>query len=193
MSKMTSHDKFMRSSLRHLSELRDAQVRSDVPLPIDWFDIPDRELSDLGAMVFLASLSRYHQPRSLAQVVANLEPALRLSQYHVFRSDGYPRAFFTWAGLDRRAERQLAVDHKPLRKEQWNTGTSLWVMDLSAPFGHLEQVVTMMASNRQTNRVRTLWHNKAGTRARVIEWSRESYGAEIHVTSYGKKQFAKRL
>ncbi len=51
----------------------------------------------------------------------------------------------------------------------------------------------MLAANRQTNRVRTLWHNKLGTRARVIEWTRQNPDSEISVASYGEGQFAKLL
>lgn len=193
MSSTAAQEKFLRVSLRHLAELRDAQPETDTPFPEGWFDLPDRQLADLGAMFFLTSLSKYHRRRPLAQVFANLETPLRLAQYRIFRSEGYPRAFVTWAGLDPDAERQFAVDQVALRKEQWNSGASLWVVDLAAPFGHLDQVIQMMAANRQTNRVRTLWHNKAGTRARVIEWTRASHQDEIAVTSFGQKQFALHL
>lgn len=193
MSSVPAQDKFLRMSLRHLDALSGAQVDPAIPYPDGWFDLPDRQLTDLGAMFFLISLSKYHQARPLAQIFASLEAPLRLAQYRIFRSGGYPRAFMTWAGLDHAAERQFAVDHTPLRKDQWNSGSSLWVVDLAAPFGHLEQVIDMMAANRQTNRVRTLWHNRAGTRARVIEWAREGHEARIVVTSYGQHQFARKL
>ncbi|MGB7244371.1 MAG: toxin-activating lysine-acyltransferase [Sulfitobacter sp.] len=193
MSDETTQDKFLQASLRHLNALRNAQGDAVMPFPQGWFDLPDRQLADLGAMFFLISMSSYHKNRPLAQVFSTLETPLRLSQYRIFRSDGFPRAFFTWAGLDHSTERQFAVEHAPLRKEQWNSGASLWVVDLSAPFGHLDQVITMMAANRQTNRVRTLWHNRAGTRARVIEWNRQNADGEIAVTSYGQNQFIQQL
>jgi len=193
LSIAAQQDKFLRVSLRHLSALRDAQDGSTVPFPEGWFDLPERQLADLGAMVFLTSVSKFHRQRPLAQVFASLEPPLRLGQYRIFRTDGHPRAFVTWAGLDHAAERRFGVDHVPLRKEQWNSGPSLWVVDLAAPFGHIDQVISMLAANRQTNRVRTLWHNKLGTRARVIEWTRQNPDSEISVASYGEGQFAKLL
>jgi len=193
MSDEITQDKFLRATLRHLSALRDAPVGTTSPFPEGWFDLADRQLADLGAMFFLISMSSYHNKRPLAQVFSTLETPLRLSQYRIFRTDGFPRAFFTWAGLDHGTEWQFAVEHTPLRQDQWNNGASLWVVDLAAPFGHLGQVIKMMAANRQTNRVRTLWHNKAGTRARVIEWSRQNFKSEISVTSYGQNQFAQQL
>jgi len=186
---MSSQDKFLRVSLRHLSALSSAQYEANEPYPQGWFDLPDQQLADLGAMFFLISMSKYHKDRPLAEVYASLEIPLRLSQYRVFRSNGFPRAFVTWAGLDKAAETRLAVEHKPLRKEQWNVGSSLWVVDMAAPFGHLGQIISVMSANRQTNRLRTLWHNKTGSRARVIEWTRETSEGEISVASYGQSQF----
>lgn len=193
MSDISEQEKFLRVSLRHLAAIRGAQVAASGPFPQGWFDLPERQLTDLGAMTWLASFSRYHMHRSLAEIQSSLDIPLRLSQYRILRSDGYPRAFFTWAGLDHDAETQFGVDHIPLRKEHWNSGSSLWVIDLVAPFGHLDQVIKVMAANRQTNRVRTLWHNKSGTRARVIEWTRATADSEIKVTSYGQNQFAHHL
>jgi hemolysin-activating ACP:hemolysin acyltransferase len=193
MSGVPEQERFLSVSLRHLAAIKDAQVADPSPYPEGWFDLPERQLADLGAMFFLMSLSRYHRHRPLAQIHASLDIPLRLSQYRILRSDDYPRAFFTWAGLDHAAETHFAVDRMPLRKEQWNSGASLWVVDLVAPFGHLDQAIRMMAANRQTNRVRTLWHNKAGTRARVIEWTRDDADSAISVTSYGENQFAKQL
>ena len=193
MNDVTSNDKFLRVSLRHLHALRTVQDEAEVPFPAGWFDLPDRQLADLGSMFFLIAMSTYHKGRPLAQVYAALEPPLRLSQYRILRTNGFPRAFFTWAGLDRSTERTFAIEHIPLKKEQWNSGSSLWVVDLAAPFGHLDKVIAMMARNRQTNRVRTLWHNKAGTRARVIEWKRQSADSEITVASFGQNQFAQQL
>ena len=90
-------------------------------------------------------------------------------------------------------ERRLAVDHLPLRPQDWNAGNSKWVIDLVAPFGHVDQLLRILARNRTETRLRTLWHNRAGTRYRVVEWTRPEPGAAISVTSYGAGQFARLL
>ncbi|MEI4261842.1 toxin-activating lysine-acyltransferase [Roseovarius sp. D0-M9] len=186
---------FMRASMRHLAALSQAARKGErsEPFPQGWFDWPQDMLADLGAMSFLAALSPFHQARSHAQLFTDLEPALRLGQYRIFRSDGHPRAFVTWAGLDPEAERRLALEHRTLEPHQWNSGTSKWIIDLVAPFGHLEQVLGVLARKPEVLRVRTLWHNRAGTRYRVIEWTREQDGAPIQLTSYGAGQFARHL
>lgn len=191
---MVDSDKYLRQSMRHLVHFdKPLPSSSDTPFPKGWFDLTQEQLADLGTFFYLASLAPFHRPRSLATEFANFEPALRLKQYKIFRSGGFPRAFVTWAGLDADAERDFAVDGKPLRAEQWNAGRSIWVVDLVAPFGHLEQMIGAFSQNEQSNRIRTLWHNKKGTHARVIEWERAGQGAPIDVKSYGRNQFAKLL
>ncbi len=182
--------------MRHLAEIHEIAPNSDtpeLPFPDGWFDFPERELADLGAMFFLLSMSRFHRPRSVAQTIATLEPPLRLRQYHIFRSGGFARAFVTWAGLDTETEMQFAVDHEPLRPDQWNIGPSKWVIDFVAPFGHLQQAMRQLVASEQTNRLRTLWHNRRGTRARVIEWERDAQGGDVRIASYGRMQFKHRL
>lgn len=187
---------FIEKSLRYVAELRRAAekgARQDVPFPDDWFDLPRDRLADLGAMFFLSALSNFHRQRSLAQVFTALETPLRLGQYRLFNSDkGHPRAFLTWAGLDGDAEWQFAVDRVGLKPHQWNSGTSVWVADLVAPFGHIDQIVPALSATRKIRRLRTLWHNRKGTTARVIEWTRAE-NDDVQVTSYGKSQFAKLL
>lgn len=191
---MSKHSQdFMQTSLRHLAVLKDGASRgsdSGQPFPPDWFDWPQDMLADLGAMSFLAALSPFHQGRTHAQIIAQLETPLRLKQYRLFRSDGFPRAFITWAGLAPGAERRFALDHQPLKAHQWNSGTSKWVIDLVAPFGHLEQILDVLSRHPDERRLRALWHNRTGTRYRIMEWSRDTADGPIRTASYGIGQFA---
>jgi cytolysin-activating lysine-acyltransferase len=196
MPDSASRDKFFRATMRHFAQLRGsgpAVSATSATFPADWFDLPDWLLADLGAAFFLISLTRYHRIRSLGAVFDALEPPFRLGQYRMFRSNGYPRAFITWAGLSLAAERRHAVDHLPLRGEDWNSGASVWLIDFVAPFGHIDQIVPMLTANRDLTRLRTLWHNKDGGRFRVVEWSRPVGEEEVKVTSYGAGQFCKLL
>ncbi|QBY02435.1 toxin-activating lysine-acyltransferase [Rhodophyticola sp. CCM32] len=196
MSTATASDHFFRATMRHFAELRSSgpdQGTSQIPFPKDWFDLPQDVLADFGALVFLASLTDYHRLRQLSDLFTSFEPPLRLGQYKVFRSNGYPRAVITWAGLGPEQEYGFAVDHKPLRPEDWNSGTSPWLIDFIAPFGHIDQIVPHLTENPDLLHVRTLWHNKPGTRYRIVEWSRPAGEAEVRVKSYGVGQFKRFL
>ena len=187
---------FVKATMRHFDVLRQpafAKSKNETPFPNDWFDFPPDLMADFGAMYFLSSLSKFNRNRSLAQITNQLESPLRLGQYKIFRSNGHPRAFVTWAGLNQKAERQMAVDQQPLDPHQWNSGKSVWLIDFVAPFGHFDQVVPMLTRNNDMHRLRTLWHNRKGTRARVVEWWRPFEGGQILVKSYGKGQFNKLL
>jgi len=144
-------------------------------------------------MFYLASMVAHHRRRTLAAAVATLEPALRLGQYHIFRSNGFPRAFVTWAGLDAARERALALDHRPLAPEDWNTGASIWLIDFVAPFGHFDQMVEQLAQQPKLDRLRALWHDAEGEGYRIVEWTRAAPGDPIDQKMYDAARFAEIL
>ena len=193
------HNGLLRRTLRHVQ----AVARPECPVavdagrtsfPDDWFDLGDRLWADLGAMGYLLSLTGYHRKLPVSDIMALLEPPLRLRQYKIFRStDGHPRAFMTWAGLTPAAEYDFAIRHKPLHPQDWNGGASKWLVNLAAPFGHLEQIIPMLTANPRETQVRTLWHNKTGARYRVLQWSRPPGQAAVQVNSFNVAQFARLL
>lgn len=188
--------RFLRQTLRHFAEMRSQRPPSSArgqDFPDDWFDLPQATLADYGAMMFLAGLTSHHRAQSLAQVMHYLEPPLRLGQYRIFRTGEHPRAFITWAGLSPDVERSFAVEHLPLAQEQWNSGSSVWLVDFVAPFGHIDQIVPLLAANPSVTSVRTLWHNRTGERYRIVEWRRPKGTDAIMVSSYGVRQFAAML
>lgn len=196
MTERPDSEQFLRATLRHFAELRAPgpdRAQSDVPFPKDWFDLPDSFLADFGALFYLASLTTYQRPRPLADLFASFEPPLRLGQYKVFRANGFPRAIITWAGLGPAQERAFAVDHRPLRPEDWNSGPSPWLVDFIAPFGHLDQIVPLLTRNPRLTHVRTLWHNRQGERYRIVEWRRPAGTETVSVRSYGVGQFRRML
>jgi hemolysin-activating ACP:hemolysin acyltransferase len=186
------NERFFRKTLRHFAEMRNqgpGASTSSESFPVDWFDIPHDKLADYGAMTFLAGLTNYHREQPLARAMHYFEPPLRLGHYKIFRSNGFPRAFITWAGLSPAAERAFAVDHLPLEPEHWTSGSSVWLVDFVAPFGHVDQIVPMLTQNPDLTRVRTLWHNAAGDRYRIVQWSRQPGTSTVEVNSYGVRQF----
>jgi len=186
------NERFFRQTLRHFAEMQNQgpdSAHKAQSFPADWFDIPHDKLADYGAMTFMAGLTNYHRTQPLARAMHYFEPPLRLGQYKMFRSNGYPRAFITWAGLSPQAEASFAVDHLPLEPEDWTSGSSVWLVDFVAPFGHVEQIVPLLTQNPDLTRVRTLWHNKAGDRYRIVQWSRAPGDTAVAVNSYGINQF----
>jgi cytolysin-activating lysine-acyltransferase len=196
MSVEHSPSPFFRATMRHFAAIRSSAPETSARgqnFPKDWFDLPDSFLADFGAIFYLASLTTYHRPRPLAELFANFEPPLRLGQYKLFKSEGFVRAGITWAGLSPQAERRFSVDNIGLSAEDWNSGTSVWLVDFLAPFGHVDQIVPMLTQNPDLRRVRTMFLNKAGTKYRAVEWSRAAPEAEIRIRSYAPGQFRQLL
>ncbi|MCC0063379.1 MAG: toxin-activating lysine-acyltransferase [Defluviimonas sp.] len=178
------------SALRHRAESDPAATSA---FPDDWFDLGSEHYADMGAMFYLASMTPYHRPRSLAAAVASIEPALRLGQYRIFRSQGFPRAFISWAGLDPVRERRFAIDHAALLPEDWNSGPSVWLVDFVAPFGHMDEIVAELPKNQELTRLRALWHDRKGEGYRVIEWTRQLPGGVVRQRSFSPAAFARHL
>ena len=194
---MGHHDeKMVQRTLRHVRVMALPEGKSTAPLafPPDWFDLPERLWADLGAMAYLLSLTGYHRKLPYGDIMAALEPPLRLGQYRIFRSEqGYPRAFITWAGLSPAVEYDFAVRHRPLLPQEWNAGQSKWLVNFAAPFGHTEQIIPLLTRNPEETCVRAMWHNKTGEKYRILEWSRPKGETEVKVASYNPAQFAAKL
>ncbi|WP_170350463.1 toxin-activating lysine-acyltransferase [Ruegeria atlantica] len=160
--------------------------------PKDWFDIPPEKYADFGALFYLASLTTPHRDRSLAQVLYAFETPFRLGQYHIFRQNGFPRGFVTFAGLSPEAEHRYAIQETPLTEADFTSGSSFWIIDLVAPFGQTNQIVEMLKKSIPHPRVRTNRMDSDMSQNRIVEWTRDDTGA-IHMQLYRKQEFAQVL
>lgn len=143
-------------------------------------------------MFYLAGLTKTHQKRSLAQVLYAFETPFRLGQYHIFRQDGFPRGFVTFAGLNPEAEYKYAVQEKPLLDKDFTCGTSFWIVDLVAPFGQTNEIVEILKREIPHPRVRTNRIDSDMSRNRIVEWTRDDAG-DVQMRLYRKKEFERML
>ncbi len=139
-------------------------------------------------MFYLAGLTKTHQKRSLTQVLYAFETPFRLGQYHIFRQNGFPRGFVTFAGLSPEVEHRYAVLESPLKDADFTSGPSFWIIDLVAPFGQTNQIVDILKKDIPHPRVRTNRMDSDMTRNRIVEWTRDDAG-EVHMRLYRKKEF----
>ena len=160
--------------------------------PKGWVDLPPEKYADFGAMLYLSSLTPVHRDRMLTQAVYTFETPLRLGQYHIFRQNGFPRGFVTFAGLSNQAERRFAIKRQALKPEDYASGTSFWLIDLVAPFGQVRQMVEQLKQSIPHPRVRVnRLDSDLGTN-RIVEWSRDDDG-EVHMRLYRQNAFRKQL
>jgi cytolysin-activating lysine-acyltransferase len=60
----------------------------------------------------------------------------------VFKTGEKPFAFVSWALLNEEAEKRLISGQPRLRPGDWRSGDRLWLIDVVAPFGGPEGVLT---------------------------------------------------
>lgn len=160
--------------------------------PKGWFDISPEAYADLGAMLYLSGLTKTHNKRSLTQAIYAFETPLRLRQYHIFRQNGFPRGFVTFAGLSHEVERKYAIEGQPLTDKDFASGKSFWIVDMVAPFGQIRQIVDILKREIPHERVRTNRMDSDLTRERIVEWNRTEDGS-VHMHLYKKPAFARLL
>jgi cytolysin-activating lysine-acyltransferase len=160
--------------------------------PKGWFDISPENYADLGAMLYLSALTKTHNRRTLTQAVYAFETPWRLKQYHIFRQNGFPRGFATFAGLGAEAEKKYAIDGQPLTDKDFASGPSFWLVDVVAPFGKIRQIVDILKRDVPHNRVRTNRMDSDVSRERIVEWNRDDKG-EVHMRLYRKPDFERLL
>lgn len=154
--------------------------------------MPPEKYADFGVMLYLSSLTPIHRDRMLTQAVHTFETPLRLGQYHIFRQNGYPRGFVTFAGLSNLAERRFAIKQDALKPEDYASGSSFWLIDLVAPFGQVRQMVEQLKQSIPHPRVRANRLDSDLATNRIVEWSRDSEG-EVHMRLYRQNAFRKQL
>ncbi|WP_380053027.1 toxin-activating lysine-acyltransferase [Falsihalocynthiibacter sp. SS001] len=161
-------------------------------LPNGWFNISPERYADLGAMLYLSSLTKTHNQRSLTQAIYAFETPWRLKQYHIFRENGFPRGFATFAGLSPQAEHKYAVKGEALTDKDFASGPSFWIVDVVAPFGQIRQIVNILKREIPHKRVRTNRMDSDLSQQRIVEWTKDDTG-KIHMRLFKKPDFERLL
>jgi cytolysin-activating lysine-acyltransferase len=97
--------------------------------------------SVLGMVAGLMMDSPMHQHLFLADVKWLVLPALALQQYRIFRKDGVPVAYVSWAMLTEEAENRVKQGQMRLRPDEWKAGERSWVIDLVVPYGGQQEIL----------------------------------------------------
>lgn len=95
----------------------------------------------IGQAVWLMSLSPAHQHLQLSDIQWALLPSISLQQFKLFRKEGMPAAFVTWALLSDAVQAKYRTGQYRLKPPDWNSGRFLWLIDIVVPFGALDAVL----------------------------------------------------
>lgn len=120
----------------------------------------------LGDAVWLMTHSASHKHLFLADLEWLVLPPIMARQFRIFKTGDRPFAFVTWALLNEEAEKRLLAGQPRVRPGDWRAGDRLWVIDVVAPFGGADGVLTHLKQRLfKERRVMTL---RPGTEGKGI-------------------------
>lgn len=132
----------------------DAQSTSASAVETDAVGRADQNLRELpemtamlGSVVWLMSQSPAHRHFFLNDLEWLVAPALRARQFRIFRRNGVPIAYASWALLDEEREERLKSGEVRLAPAEWRCGDRLWLYDIVAPFGGAEEILKELREN----------------------------------------------
>jgi cytolysin-activating lysine-acyltransferase len=101
----------------------------------------------LGDVTWLMSHSPTHKHLFLADLEWLVLPPIMNKQFRLFNSGNRPFAYASWALLTEEAEKRLLSGQPRLRPGDWRAGDRLWLIDLVAPFGGADGVLSHLKKN----------------------------------------------
>ena len=92
----------------------------------------------LGEMTWLLSQSPLHKALQIGDLEWLIMPALLKQQFYLFRDGDQPIGLALWAKCNKKAEKKLEngmiEPENRLTLEEWDSGPTIWLVDLIAPF-----------------------------------------------------------
>jgi cytolysin-activating lysine-acyltransferase len=106
----------------------------------------DREfLRVLGEVSWLMSLSAPHRHLFMADLEWLVLPPMALTQARLYRNDkGSPIAYASWALVSDEVDARLKQRIGKLKPADWRSGPHPWIIDLVAPFGGVQEVLSTL-------------------------------------------------
>ena len=106
---------------------------------------PIDKVAALGHGAWLMSQVPTHKHFFIADIEWMLVPPVATGQFRLWRNEGMPVGFATWALLSEDAEKRILEGGiRRLAPKDWNSGPNVWLMDLLTPFGGREEAVREM-------------------------------------------------
>ncbi len=106
-----------------------------------------KRLPAMGPVLLLYMQSSHRRYQFIADLEWLLMPPLVSGQCKLYMKKEYPVSFISWAFLNEAAEKRLLQNGGKLRPEDWNCGDRLWVVDIVAPFGGVENMLRDLQVN----------------------------------------------
>ena len=130
----------------------------------------------LGEAVWLFGRSNAHKHLFISELDWLLVPALQLRQFRIWRHNGQPVGFASWAWLTQEAAARVVESARAGRMgriapNEWKSGDQLWLIDFLAPFGGGDEMVKELREKIFAGqKIKTLQPAPDGSGPAVTEW-----------------------
>ena len=100
----------------------------------------------LGEITWLMSQSKLHKNMFISDLEWMVMPAVLLEQFRIYMGPNSPAAVAFWAFVSKETDQALRDGRAKLRPDEWRGGDIPWLIELIAPFGAGDEILTDMAS-----------------------------------------------
>lgn len=100
----------------------------------------------LGEVMWLMAHSPLHKQWPIESLMQWVAPALLMKQCRLYRKQGKPWAFVSWAYMSKEVEEAYVMYPPGLQPKDWRSGERLWLLDVIAPFGGSREVARDLRS-----------------------------------------------
>ena len=106
-----------------------------------------KRLPAAGPILLLYMQSSHRRFHFISDLEWLLIPPLVAGQCKLYMRKEYPISYISWAFLDETAEKRMVHNGGKLRPDDWNSGDRLWLIDIVAPFGGVENMLADIQKN----------------------------------------------
>ncbi|WP_420547171.1 toxin-activating lysine-acyltransferase [Curvivirga sp.] len=109
--------------------------------------LSDFEKSALADIQKIFLQSDYHKKWSQNDFIRLVLPPVRLNQCRIFREEGEPVAFLSWAWMNKASEKRYLSLNDKLQPKDWKSGKNLWLIDVICLNGQLKKIANQMSKD----------------------------------------------
>lgn len=95
----------------------------------------------LGEIIWLMGHSELHRGWPIGGIQQWVYPAIINRQFRIYRRNGKPHGYISWAWMSEDVEQQYILNTGSLLPEGWKSGERGWIIDFIAPFGDTREIV----------------------------------------------------
>jgi len=131
------------------------------------------KLPILGPAMWLYARDPMKKFMFVGDIDGTVLPPVILDQCRLYTKEGIPFAFFTWAKVSDEVDQRLRSGQPRIAPHEWQSGDHLWMIDMVAPFGHLDEMFGELRKEQLAGqKISALMPDpQQGNQLKLVEWA----------------------